>query len=190
MAAAIFGLVGVVIGGLLQGGWTWVIERRREGWAARRAARLFAPALHRCHLAMDRALSHATTWGELTTVIEANVHDWPEHADVFAGTLVWEQWFDIYAAVRALQQLTWYAADFPENALIRPGTDDERYLRDLIDQAMEGALTLAHVGIAGVGRHRLRRRMRRLWYRLRRSDDDELIEEVLAGAPDPPNAIL
>ena len=96
--------MGVVAGALLQGGWAWWMERRREGWAARKSGRLFGPMLFRCGTAASHTLSHATTWAELASVIEDNLEPWPEHAEVFAGTLAWSEWFDIYAAVRALQQ--------------------------------------------------------------------------------------
>jgi hypothetical protein len=36
MTAAIFGLIGVIVGAMMQGGAAWLMERRREDWAARK----------------------------------------------------------------------------------------------------------------------------------------------------------
>jgi hypothetical protein len=47
MTEAIFGLIGVIIGGVLQTGANWWMERRREDWAARKAGRLLTPAFGR-----------------------------------------------------------------------------------------------------------------------------------------------
>jgi hypothetical protein len=45
--------------------------------------------------------------GDLSVVVESNLEDWDGFTDVFAGTLEYDDWFTIYAAVRGLQQLNW-----------------------------------------------------------------------------------
>jgi hypothetical protein len=45
MTEAIFGLVGVLVGGLLNGAGLWLVERHRSRRAARTAARLLLPEL-------------------------------------------------------------------------------------------------------------------------------------------------
>jgi hypothetical protein len=84
MTAAIFGLVGVVVGALLQGVISWGMERRREGWAVRKAGRLFSAELQRCQLALEQAVSWRPPmeWSTLVAGIEAALVRWPEHADV------------------------------------------------------------------------------------------------------------
>lgn len=184
VTTGLFALGGVIVGGVVNGTITYAIERSREGWAARRSARMFGPALHRLHLAAGHSLDHPTTWAELAEVVEINLDAWPEHADVFAGSLDWDQWFEIYAAVRAWEQFTWNLPPNPDQTLIRPGTDDAKYIDGLIDITIKAAVQCAVVGIRGVRQERVRNFVRNLRYRVRPPTDDELIEEVL-GKQDP-----
>jgi hypothetical protein len=175
VTAAIFGLLGVIVGGLLQGGWTWTMERRRESWAARKAARLFAPALHRCLLAVTHAKSRGWTWGDLVTTVEANVQPWPDHAAVFAGTLEWDEWFEIYAAARALEQLTWNAPDDPDQ---RIGPGDHEYLEKVASAVTTGAVVCGAVGVSGTGVRGWRRYARRMRMWLRPPSERTMLVEV------------
>jgi hypothetical protein len=179
VTTGLFALGGVVVGGFVNGAVTYSMERRREGWAARRAARLFAPCLHRLAYAADSSLREGTSWAELADVVPANLEEWPAHADVFAGTLEWEQWFDIYAAVRVWEQFTWGQPSLPDRALIRPGTKGAAYVETLRQRALEGAVTCAVVANSGVRRRRVRNVMSRLRWRMRPPTEDVLIDEAV-----------
>jgi hypothetical protein len=172
---AIFGLIGVIIGGFLQGGWSWAMERRRDSWAARKAARLFAPPLHRCAFAINHAMEHGNTWGDLVPVVLGNLERWPGDAEVFAGTLDWEDWFDIYASVRALEQLTWNAPDDPNIIIER----HDPYLDSVIEKTISGAVTCAAIGVSGTRWGGWRHWLRRMRRRLRPQSERDMLIEVL-----------
>jgi hypothetical protein len=110
MTEAIFGLVGVIIGGLLQAATSWLVERRRQSWAVRKAARLLAVDLARCGSVLDYASKYPCpqqlaklSWGEVNDVVEATVARWRQTADVFAGTLPQQEWDRLVASVRLLE---------------------------------------------------------------------------------------
>jgi hypothetical protein len=181
MAEAIFGLLGVIVGGVLQSTGSWAMERRRESWAAKKSGRLFSPHLFRCALVIDHAIEHGSTWGELITVTEANLAPWPEHAEVFAGTIDFEQWGEIYAAVRALEQLTWAAPDDPSELITEEQGED---LARLIEPTFGAAMECNVIGLAGVGRFRVRRFFRGIWRRVRPIDEEAEIERILGELDD------
>lgn len=192
MAEAIFGLVGVALGAVLQGGWSWWMERRREGWAAKRSGRLFGPALFRCGAAASSAVADGATWDELGAVIDANLAPWPEHSEVFAGTLDWDAWFDIYVAVRALERYTWEVPSRAGKRFVR-ASPEGLYVWQLGAAATKGAMRCMSVGLYGVKRQRVRRALTGLRYRLRPPDQEKLLQKALdriesSQPPKPPAA--
>jgi hypothetical protein len=70
MSEAIFGLIGVIVGGVLQGGTAWWMDRRREDWAAHKAGRLFAYELGAIESALEHAVTNPMTYGELSNAIK------------------------------------------------------------------------------------------------------------------------
>jgi hypothetical protein len=104
-ATGLFTLGGVIVGGVINGGVTYAIERRRDGWTAKKDARLFIPHLHRMWLAANDVLDRTRSWDALHEVLDENLPHWEQrYADVFAGTLTWDEWSTVYGAVRRYQQ--------------------------------------------------------------------------------------
>jgi hypothetical protein len=169
----LFALSGVLIGGSLQGILNAVMERRHDGWAARKAARLFNPRLTRFIAAQSEARTHGWTWGDLATVVEANLDDWDGYADVFAGTLEYEDWFKVYLAVRGLEQLTWTV-----DGDAKIGDSDTEYLDGLMERVLEASALLTMVAFRGVRKHRIRTAFNRVRYRLFPGDEDEFLREA------------
>jgi hypothetical protein len=100
VTAAIFGLLGVIVGAAMQGTATWLMERRRENWAARKSGRLLARALTRCRFILEVAKEGPLSWGLVAEEIDGAMQRWPEHADVLAGTIVNDDdWFELGRAV-------------------------------------------------------------------------------------------
>lgn len=87
MTEAIFGLIGIIIGGVLQTGANWWMERRREDWAARKAGRLLAPAFGRSQFILNAVTKVDLTWGAIALEVDQCLERWPEHADVLAGAI-------------------------------------------------------------------------------------------------------
>ena len=173
VVTGLFALGGVLIGSTFQGVLNAISERRRDGWAARKAARLFHPRLMRFVMAQAEARQHGWTWGDLIIVVETNLEDWDGFADVFAGTLEYEDWFKVYASVRGLQQLTW--TDDRDAPI---GDDDAEYLDGLIERAIEASAVLVMVAFQGVRKHRIRTAFNLVRYRFLPHDEDELLREA------------
>lgn len=107
--------------------------------------------------------------------METNLHDWEEqYAEVFAGTLPFDDWFTVYAAVRPLERLTHTA---PRDGG-RIGSQDADYLHGLIEKTTAAAMRLTMVALSGVRRRRVRSALRGLWYQLRPPNEDEMLAEA------------
>jgi len=184
MAEAIFGLVGVIVGALAQGGWAWWMERRRASWAARKAARLFAPCLTRCGIFLLQA-GEGATWGEVVTVIDSNLAQWPAHSEVLAGTLSNETWHEIHKCVRPLEQLASHASQRP--AARELNEEACTWAKELHEIAFSGAAVCHAIGWRGAQRSPVRSALVSLRYRFRPLDDETLMRDVLGDdhEPDP-----
>jgi hypothetical protein len=53
--------------------------------------------------AIAHAREHGDRRGDLRNMLLSNVERWPIDSEVLAGTLQWDEWFDIYQAVRAIE---------------------------------------------------------------------------------------
>jgi hypothetical protein len=112
---AIFGLVGVLIGGILTGGIDYFMRRREE----RQAMRALARALHAEFLDMRSQCAYCAELGNWLLVDQAFTlpRVWQEHELVLGRLLTWEQWVGLQA-VRAsqsgLRQLARLSAEQPE----------------------------------------------------------------------------
>jgi hypothetical protein len=83
MTEAIFGLVGVVIGGLLNGSVAWIAERTRSKRAARIVIRLVAVEIEENHISIDMGLNQETF----------------AQMKFAAGTAAWDAWRETLADV-------------------------------------------------------------------------------------------
>lgn len=127
MTAAIFGLVGVIVGAVMQGGAAWFMERRRKDWAARKAGRLMARALTRCRFILKAGHDGAASWGMIAVEINEALARWPEHSDLLAGTIKRdEDWNGIVGAVESLQRIEQRGHAGPLDAEV--STDDREFL--------------------------------------------------------------
>lgn len=101
MTEAIFGLVGVVIGGLLNGGVTWLTERKSLRSRAMVAARLVKSEFVTADVAIDVALSN-DSWADLTVGI--SVTEWNQHRETLAAVLDEKEWasLEVYASISGL----------------------------------------------------------------------------------------
>jgi hypothetical protein len=107
---AIFGLVGVLIGGLLTGGVDYVMSRREE----RETMRSLARALHAELLEMRSQCSFCADLGNWHLIDQTFVLPsvWQDHELVLGRLLTWEQWAGLQAVrvsqagVRQLAQLS------------------------------------------------------------------------------------
>jgi len=90
---AIFGLIGVVVGGLISGGLSLILERRKERVAARVAARLVREDLLPVSLGMEDVFS-GRTWSQRPDR-RSRERSWAEHRSRLATVMGYED----YAAV-------------------------------------------------------------------------------------------
>lgn len=88
MTEAIFGLVGVIIGGLLNGGVAWLTDRHRSKGAVKVSARLVLSELEMIEVSATSALSSAN-YSQLT--FGSNT-EWIEHRATLAAELSDEEW--------------------------------------------------------------------------------------------------
>src|SRR3989442_220761 len=118
---AVFGLVGVILGGVLSGGVTFVMVRREERRAAQASARLLHDELRQIAISFRDFLAQGTDVGdsaEPSPVLNSRYHDhwplpgltdfsmdrWQEHKPLLAKTVTTEDWYAIsraYEAIRA-----------------------------------------------------------------------------------------
>ncbi|MFZ2112975.1 MAG: hypothetical protein WAU77_04505 [Solirubrobacteraceae bacterium] len=149
MTAAIFGLVGVIVGAVMQGGAAWLMERRREDWAARKAGRLLARALTRCRFVLKAGHDGAAPWGMIAVEINEALARWPEHSDLLAGTIKRdEDWYEIVGAVEALQRLEQRGHAGPLDAEV--SADDREFLGYIAERSWAAAFTASMIGVVGV----------------------------------------
>ncbi len=97
---AIFGLLGVVVGGALTGGIDYLARRREE----RQTARALARAIYAHLLDLRSQCAYCADRGDWLLVDEPFVlpEVWQEHELVLARLLTWDQWVGLQA-VRASQ---------------------------------------------------------------------------------------
>jgi hypothetical protein len=103
MTAAIFGLVGVLVGGLLNGAVARWQARRTESDAVRAAARMMLNEAINVTVAAEE-IAKARLWPTRQywpTVIAR----WGEHEGLLAGALTFDDWASVSHAVRALERI-------------------------------------------------------------------------------------
>jgi hypothetical protein len=105
MTEAIFGLIGVIIGGLLNGGVTYLTAKKQRQTEALIGARLIHSEIESNQLATQLSLE-AKTWDHFRFGIK--IDDWLTHREALAGVLNdvdWSALDDYYASARTSAQL-------------------------------------------------------------------------------------
>jgi hypothetical protein len=102
MAGAIFGLLGVIIGGLLTGAVSFIFERRRERIQARADARLILINYKVFSLYIDEALN-GDAWPSILPNIEWSYNIWLSARPNLAATLSRDDWDAIEAGMHLIE---------------------------------------------------------------------------------------
>src|SRR6266540_237945 len=100
MTAAIFALLGVVVGGVLNGAVSYTLEARREGKAVRAAARLLHADLSAARTSLALAAVNRD-WGPLR-IAPGPLSSWERHHELLAARFPNEGWFDVVLAFQAV----------------------------------------------------------------------------------------
>jgi hypothetical protein len=161
MTGAIFGLIGVLVGGVLNGVVGAWQGRRLEHFETRAAARLVFHDLVNAKLLLQEATSRGS-WGEVTDEL-LRLDRWTEYERLFARALDSDEWLALQFAVSKTRELS-RLAPIPQQIITermdqeiagRASQATERAISVLIDLATDGPYP-------GVW-HRARRRARRTW---------------------------
>jgi hypothetical protein len=145
VSEAIFGLVGVVIGGLLNAVGLWVIEYRRDRRVAQVAARLLIPDLNQVRHAMKIGLE-GKTWSH----VHVPGNRWREYEGALARAMKPKDWSLVAGVFLALEMLGNELAVLEGHGdLGEPlGTVDLRQIRAIYDLAGEALGLLGAYGNA------------------------------------------
>jgi hypothetical protein len=87
---AIFGLVGVVIGGVLNGGLAWLSERRMAKGSIKVSARLVQSEMEANNLGVSGALFKDGDWAALRTLLSTSA--WAERRATMAAAMTDSEW--------------------------------------------------------------------------------------------------
>jgi hypothetical protein len=141
MAIAIFGLVGVVIGGLLNGGVTWLAERKRE----KRAARVQARALLMLLLSGEIALQQTADKGRVSLPrdLPARIHG------LDLGALASQVDDDAWMYIASAQYLIEQASSTVPDGEFRP--ENAATFRRWADGVHEGVKALQPIALPSKG---------------------------------------
>jgi hypothetical protein len=134
MTAAIFGLLGVIVGGVLNGVVTWRIERFRERQDAKAAARLAHVELGNARSGFDAYAFRPgpDTMAQLQEFLTDDV--WREHRPLLARVLDPPEWLAVSAAY---QQVAFFRL---------PATRDLSEIKSLLDGPEGGRLAMGAMG--------------------------------------------
>ena len=102
MLGAIFGLLGVVIGGLLTAGVSFIFERRRERIQTRADARLILINYKMFSLYIDEALN-GDVWPDILPNVEWAYNIWLSARPNLASTLSAADWDTIATGMRLIE---------------------------------------------------------------------------------------
>jgi hypothetical protein len=98
VSAGAFALLGVLLGGLLTGGWAYALERRREQRSVRAAARLVQQEFVDAVFSAFTAFHLTEKWKPITRPILVEERVWLEHRAKLAEALSGAAWSDVYWA--------------------------------------------------------------------------------------------
>ena len=125
MTAAVFGLLGVIVGGFLNGFVTYRLEVRKERAAARAAARLLMAPAHSAWAELDFAISVRKWWPLRYGALEEVEAVWNEHRQLLAAhglslddwTTVLKDFDPIFAVYRGAAHVVQTAEETPRDRL-------------------------------------------------------------------------
>jgi hypothetical protein len=164
MTAAIFGLLGVIVGGVIQTLGSWASERRHDSRAVTKAARLMMPQVTGMgNLLHDIDSDDPPTWATVTQAVGTYGRQWDEHHDVFAGSLDFIAYAKLYGAAASFSKLTRHA---PADVTQPVETKDVLQLADAQEHEQEAFIELTMLAMGGLGRLRFRRWLQRQRRRL------------------------
>jgi hypothetical protein len=175
LTEAIFGLVGVVIGAIAQGGIGWLVARRQEDQAARTAGRLVAQRLERCRLTVESAIEDWTTWGEIAAGLKAPIVVWEAQSQVLAGTARGGAWGPLAQVWNAIDRVHERGEIAPDEVVT---AQDAEFLARLADFIWEASRKAGRIGYLGVRRrplHQVRRALRGSRRRAREAEELRLL---------------
>lgn len=121
MTEAIFGLIGVVVGGLISGGLSLILEWRRERVAARVAARLVREDLLPVSLGIEDVFD-GRAWSQRSDR-QSRERSWVEHRSRLATVMKYE---DYAAVVQAQIAADRFNAWFANRANLSELSEDDR----------------------------------------------------------------
>ena len=138
MTAAIFGLLGVIVGAVVNGAVSYVLGRQRERAEGRAAARLVGFEL-RDHASTLRAVLDRRSW-EALGPRPPDTSEWDAHRAVLARVFDDDEWSTIAQAYSSIIDYAHvYRSDAKRTAL---SDDVEPRVREVEELAVEGVFTL------------------------------------------------
>lgn len=120
ITVALIALLGVVIGGFLQGGVNWVLARREEKRALKVSARLVLSDLDEAHGWIEFALDE-NSWGALIGR-QLRPSTWADNRDKFAAALPDEQWDVLWESIKMTADVEQAAAQQKGDDPVFPAT--------------------------------------------------------------------
>jgi hypothetical protein len=159
---AIFGLLGVLIGGLIAAGAPFVLARRTERVKARASARLLEDelrtmrsSLHRhAEVVADELREKSPESARLKAAREdlrrsLTLDSWHEHRPLLAETLDTNDWYDLASAYRWVEDTQ---RIFEERAAVGARAGAEVRVPKIVDVAMTHEMHLLDAGIRALER--------------------------------------
>jgi hypothetical protein len=101
MSQALVGLIGVIVGTAIAGGFQYALRRRTDTSESRVAARLLGEALLNRHVPTPKDSSLPEVYD-----FEWIADEWREHRAVLARSLTWQQWSVVAEAVNRASSLS------------------------------------------------------------------------------------
>jgi len=113
MDAAIFGLVGVIVGGIITAGSNYLLDRRRERAVSQRDSRNYAIELKRASRLIDAELLRARAAADICVKdrhwwsqdVELTTEAWQKYSGIIAPELSYTAWLAVMGAVLAVDDL-------------------------------------------------------------------------------------
>ncbi|HEV8459578.1 MAG TPA: hypothetical protein VGQ38_02630 [Gaiellaceae bacterium] len=150
MGAAIFGIIGVIVGGLINGAVSWLAQRRKEESTALSAKRLVATELG-TWVTLARAAA-ARPPDELPQLRNATPKIWQSNRGVLArslGDVEWELLATAYAHVDALESVLVFNRDGVLEEW--QSREAKRLLEEMLDPVEQARAALLSVGDGAKG---------------------------------------
>ena len=145
MAEAIFGLAGVIIGAMISGVTTYILQKRKEQMAARVAARLVREELYLAAIWVEDLLNQENIGAEQFEKIKArtNAGSWPEQRIHLAAAMNYKEYANASMAVGAVNRFSFW---LDAKEIISTLEDEDRILlQEILERLRPGLETLKDV---------------------------------------------